>query len=98
MQNKELLEKLAKTAEEVSKVIPDDLGGMVILWGHKDNRQEDACMIKLGEPEIKPGQLLEIKSFYSTSMALFDCMVKDERVAGIVKFAMEEYRKHHLAN
>ena len=86
-----LRKKLVQSANTASEVLPSDLGGLIVLWGHHGIRMEDLVMLIGGKPIVASGQEEEVSSDYSTAMAIYDGMCKNSRFRHIIEFAVERF-------
>ena len=91
MIDKELQKQLADACTKACKAVPDGFGGIVLLWGAKDDRVENVAALIDGA--ITDDEDNAIRSDWATSMALSDLIAKNRRVYGIVSFALAECLK-----
>ena len=82
MKNKKMQDHLVETCNNLTKQLPDGIGGLVVLW-ESDGRRAENIGVLVGEEDDD----------YKTAMSLADLMTVNERVCTIVAYAMFQYSK-----
>lgn len=88
MENNELQSDLKEVVGKMSKLVPEGVGAICIVWKADGECPEGAHCLVQG---VVGGQENEVRSDWATAMAMAEAMLKDRRVYAIASFAMAEY-------